>query len=333
MKRSFIIAEAGVNHNGSLERALEMVDAAARAGADAVKFQTFRAEELVVESAPKANYQQKNTDSSESQFQMLKKLELGREDFRLLAERAKEKGILFLSTPFDAESLRMLLELKMEIIKIPSGEIVNPVLLTTAAESGLPIILSTGMATLDEVKEAVALLEKNHCGPLTLMHCTTEYPTAYADVNLRVLATLKETFPQAQVGYSDHTPGIIVSLAAAVLGAAVIEKHFTLDRNLPGPDHVASLNLDELAALVHDIRALEDALGNGVKIPAASEWPNRAIARRSLVAAKPIRQGELFTGENLVFRRPGSGISPMRIGDYLGHPAGHDYRKDELIDE
>ncbi len=328
-----IIAEAGVNHNGDPVLAKRLIDAAADAGADAVKFQTFRADELAAPGAPKAAYQQERSDAGESQLEMLRHLELSCADFAGLAAHAAARGIAFLSTAFDPESLAMLVALGVSRIKIPSGEITNPSLLRAAARCRLPILLSTGMSTLEEVREALTLLEREQAGPVTLLHCTTAYPAPFAEVNLNVLKTLRLAFPGVAVGYSDHTPGIAVAVAAAALGATVLEKHLTLDRRLPGVDQAASLEPAELAELVHSVRQVEAALGDGRKEPAAGEWANRAVARRSIVASRPITAGECFSEENLTFRRPGTGISPMRIGTLLGRRAERNYRENEAIDE
>jgi N,N'-diacetyllegionaminate synthase len=323
-----IIAEAGVNHNGSLERALALVDEAARAGADAVKFQTFRAEQVISRHAPKAEYQQRTTGNAESQLDMVRALELDAAAHRKLVARCRERNLEFLSTPFDLESVALLKELGVARLKIPSGEITNPLLLRAAAATGLPLIISTGMSTLGEIEAALAVVGP---APITLLHCTTEYPAPLVDVNLRAMATMAQAFG-LPVGYSDHTEGIAVSVAAVALGAVLIEKHFTLDRNLPGPDHKASLEPRELGELVASIRVVEEALGSPRKAPSPSERKNIAIARKSLVAARPIGAGEPFTRENLTVKRPGNGISPMRYDEYLGRPAARDYEEDELID-
>lgn len=357
--RAYIIAEAGVNHNGSLEMARQMVDAAAEAGADAVKFQTFRAEKLVSRHAPKAEYQGKGTDAAESQLEMLQKLELDREAHRELIDYCGEKGIAFLSTPFDLESLRLLAQtFDLPRLKLPSGEITNAPLLLEAARSGKEIILSTGMSTLGEVEAALGVLAfgyskepedrptlqgcrdayRSPAGQealrrkVVLLHCTTEYPAPVDEVNLRVMETLARAFG-LPVGLSDHTPGIAVAVAATALGAAVIEKHFTLDRNLPGPDHRASLEPSELALLVSSVRQVEQALGSPLKAPTPSELKNLAVARKSLVAARDIRPGEAFSEDNLTLKRPGSGISPFRYWEYLGRKAERGFQADEEIAE
>lgn len=354
--RVFIIAEAGVNHNGSPDMALELVDAAARAGADAVKFQAFRAESLVSRDAPKAAYQSRATGGGQGQFEMLKALELGREAFAALAARCAERGIEFMSTAFDRESLALLLEVGIGRIKVPSGDVTDAPMLLGAARTGLPVILSTGMCTLGDVRAALGVLAFGMLGAgepcaaafgraldapgarellrsrVTLLHCTTEYPAPLDEVNLRAMDTLAREFG-LPVGYSDHTRGITVPIAAAARGAVVLEKHFTLDRTLPGPDHAASLEPDELAAMVRAVREVELALGSADKRPAPSELPNLAVARKSLVAAWPVARGELFTPDNLAVKRPGGGISPLCYFDLLGQPAARDYAPDEPLDQ
>lgn len=329
----FIIAEAGVNHNGELGRALELVDAAARARADAVKFQSFRAEKLAASTAGLAEYQKRS--ASGSQVEMLRALELGHEAHRVLQARCAEQGIEFLSSPFDLESVDFLAGLGMSRFKIPSGEITNLPYLRRIGALGLPVILSTGMSTLDEVRAALAALAAagTPAERVTLLHCTTAYPTPFADVNLRAMRTLAEHFPHCPVGYSDHTTGIAVPTAAVALGARIIEKHFTLDRELPGPDHRASLEPDELAAMVEAIRSVEAALGTGRKEPAGSETGNMAIARKHVVAGRVINAGEPFTGENLDVKRTGRpGVSPMRWDELLGRRALRGYAPDEPLD-
>ncbi len=329
-----IIAEAGVNHNGSLERALALVDAAAEAGADFVKFQTFRAERIISRHAPKAEYQVQATGAEESQLQMVKKLELDRAAHEALMDRAQARGILFISTPFDEPSADLLVELGVPLLKISSGEIVNLPLLRHIARLGKPVVMSTGMATLAEVEQAVAVLESGGLARrnLVLLHCNTEYPTPMGDVNLRAMETLRHAFPGVKVGYSDHTAGFEVCVAAAALGAAFLEKHFTLDRRLPGPDHQASLEPGELKAMVRAVRHIELALGDGIKRPTPSEAKNIPVARKSIVALKPIRKGERFDLANLAVKRPGSGISPMRWDEVLGRAAPRDFAADELIE-
>lgn len=325
-----IIAEAGVNHNGSMELAKKLIDAAAKAGADYVKFQTFKPEKLVARSAGTAEYQKKNLHSDESQLEMLNKLALAQEDFRELKRYCEERNIGFLSTPFDLDSLAFLDSLGMDFWKIPSGEITNLPYLEAIAQTDRPVVLSTGMADLAEVEDAMKVLTKQKPREITILQCNTEYPTPYEDVNLRAMQTMKEVF-HVPVGYSDHTKGIAIPLAAVGAGAQVIEKHFTLDRTLPGPDHVASLEPDELQAMVEGIRQIEKAMGTGEKVPSSSEKKNIAAARKSLVAACRIQKGELFTSENITAKRPGDGLSPMRYHEILGQVADRDYEEDEQI--
>lgn len=331
MKRIFIIAEAGVNHNGDVQTAKKLIDVAAKAGADAVKFQTFRTENLVCRNAEKAAYQMETTSAEESQFDMLKKLELTPDMHRELIDFCHEKNIMFLSTPFDLDSLYYLVDCGLAVIKIPSGEITNYPLLREAGRSGKRIILSSGMSTIDEVREAVAVLKENGSTDITVLHCNTEYPTPFGDVNLRAMQTIREE-TGASVGYSDHTPGIEAAVAAAALGATVIEKHFTLDRNMKGPDHKASLEPDELTEMVRAVRHIEQALGDGEKKPSASEKKNMAVARKSLVAKCPIKGGEMFTEENLTAKRPGTGLSPMLWNQVIGQKAKRDFAADEMIE-
>jgi N,N'-diacetyllegionaminate synthase len=331
--KTFIIAEAGVNHNGSLDMALQLIDVAAAAGADAVKFQTFKAEKVIAVNAPKAGYQRETTGSDESQLEMVKKLELDEAAHTQLYMYCRHKGILFLSTPFDLESIDMLSRLGLEIFKIPSGEITNLPYLRKLGALQKRLILSTGMANLGEIEAVLDILGESGT-PLEniiVLHCNTEYPTPFEDVNLSAMLTIRNAFPGISVGYSDHTPGIEVPVAAAALGATVIEKHFTLDRNLPGPDHRASLTPDELKAMVQAIRNIEKALGDGIKRPSPSEIKNKPIARKSLVAIHPIKTGELFSSDNITAKRPGTGISPMRWDEVLGQAAQKDYEKDDLI--
>ncbi|WP_227762472.1 N-acetylneuraminate synthase [Zhaonella formicivorans] len=352
----YVIAEAGVNHNGSLEMAKELVDVAVDAGADAIKFQTFKAEKVVSSLAPKAEYQNKTTGRLESQLEMLKKLELGEEDIQLLIEYCHKRKIQFLSTPFDFESLNLLTyTFDLPIIKIASGEITNAPFLLKAAQAGKPIILSTGMSTLGDVELALGVLAFGYtvkgkkpslkafreafCSiegqqalrdNVVLLHCTTEYPASFSDVNLRVIHTMMRCFG-LQVGLSDHTPGIAVSIAAVAQGAVIIEKHFTLARNLPGPDHQASLEPEELKMMVQSIRQVEAALGSPIKIPTQIEIKNAHVARKSLVAARDIQKGELFSEDNLTIKRPGIGVSPMQYWDWLGKNAERDYKQDDVI--
>lgn len=327
-----IIAEAGVNHNGDEACALALVDAAAVAGADVVKFQTFRAERLVTRTAAQATYQVQSTGRAETQLTMLKRLELPDSVFGKLMARCRDRGIEFLSTPFDLESLVLLDRLGVDRIKLGSGEITNLPLLRASGRLGKPVLLSTGMSHLAEVRAALQVLLDAGLARqlLTLLHCNTEYPTPLCDVNLKAMCTLAQELDVA-VGYSDHTEGFEAALAAVALGARVIEKHFTLDRKLPGPDHRASLEPDELAAMVRAIRNVETTLGDGVKRPSPSELRNRDVARRSLVAAQPIACGERFTEHNLAAKRPGTGLSPMHWDAVLGKPAKRDYETDEQI--
>jgi len=355
-QNTFIIAEAGVNHNGSLELAKQMVDVAVAAGADAVKFQTFQAEKVVSCFAPKAEYQCRTTGAGESQLEMVRKLELSAEQHAELVEYCRQKGIQFLSTPFDQESVDLLAcRFDLPLLKIPSGEITNGPLLLHIARTGKPVLLSTGMSALGEVETALGVLAFGYTRPgegpslaafqaayasaegqqalqqkVTLLHCTTEYPAPFTDVKLRAMDTLRAAFG-LPVGYSDHTSGIAVPVAAVARGAVVIEKHFTLDRNLPGPDHRASLEPDELKQMVQAIRQVEQALGNGIKAPAPSEIKNMLVARRSLVANRAINKGEQFTSANLAVKRPGIGASPMLYWDYLGKRAVKNYLPDEQI--
>lgn len=355
--RAFIIAEVGVNHNGSLDLAHRLVEAAAAAGADAVKFQTFRADALVSRSAPKARYQVRTTGEAESQHEMIRRLELDEAAHGELVAHCRRAGIEFLSTPFDAGSLEMLaVRFGVSRIKISSGDITNAPFLLQVARTGRPVILSTGMSTLGEVEAALGVLAFGFTeasatpsparfeeafasaaglealrSRVVLLHCTTEYPAPFADVNLRAMDTLAEAFG-LPVGYSDHTPGISVPIAAAARGATVIEKHFTLDRAMPGPDHAASLQPDELGRMVQSIREVEAALGSPRKHPAGSEMGNRAVARKSLVATRAIRKGEAFSPDNLGVKRPGDGVSPFRYWEWLGRAAGRDYARDEGIE-
>ena len=328
----FIIAEAGVNHNGDLQLAKRLIDEAAKAGADAVKFQTFKAEKIVCKNAEKADYQKETTGKSESQFEMLKKLELTEEMHSQLLTYCKEKDILFLSTPFDEESVDYLTGLGMDIMKIPSGEITNYPYLRKMAQTGKRVILSTGMSDIEEVKAAVAVLKEYGCIDIAVLHCNTEYPTPYEDVNLKAMLTLCNELG-IEVGYSDHTKGIEIPIAAVAMGAKIIEKHFTLDKTMEGPDHKASLEPRELKEMISAIRNVEVALGDGVKVPSASEQKNTAIARKSIVAKCKIEKGQIFTEENLTTKRPGTGISPMRWNEIIGTVAQRSYIEDELIEE
>ena len=356
--RVYIIAEAGVNHNGSLELAKHLVDVALESGADAIKFQTFKAEKVVSQSAPKAEYQTQVTDVSESQLEMIKRLELSEHNHKILIDYCNERNIQFLSTPFDLESVDFLsCILNLPKLKLPSGEITNSPLLLKAAQTFKPIILSTGMSTLGEVETALGVIAFGYTqtnelpsiasfqsayrselgqqalkAKVTLLHCVTEYPTPFHEVNLKAMDTLKAAFGLT-VGFSDHTLGITIPIAAVARGAMVIEKHFTLDRNLPGPDHQASLEPDELKAMVQAIRQVELAMGSGIKASAPSELKNQSVARKSLVASDNINIGSIFTNENLTTKRPGTGISPMYYWEYLGKKSTKYYKQDEMISD
>ena len=353
---TFVVAEAGVNHNGDRDLAFQLVEIAAESGADAIKFQTFDVNKLVTQSAPKAQYQQRATGKSETQLQMLSKLQLDKETHFALKRFAEKQGLQFISTAFDSDSLAFLAdELKLDILKIPSGEVTNGPLLLEFSQTGKNLILSTGMSTLDEVRIALAVIAfgaTNDSKPsidgftlayesdegqkvlserVVLLHCTTEYPAPIDSINLKAMTTLREVF-RLKVGYSDHSEGILVPCAATVMGAEVIEKHFTLDRTLPGPDHGASLEPTELKEMVDAIRTVELALGNGEKLPQNVELANREIARKSLVAATEIEQGEYFTEKNLTIKRPGIGRSPMDLWRCIGGQAQRSYSVDDLID-
>lgn len=329
---TLIIAEAGVNHNGDLALARQLIDAAADAGADMVKFQTFSADRLASRATPLADYQQQGAGGSSTQHEMLRGLELDRSAHEVLIAHAAARKIRFFSTGFDLESVRLLAELGLDRFKVPSGEITNLPYLRLIGSYGKPVILSTGMATLGEIEAAIGALEAAGTGrqTITVLHCNTEYPTPMTDVNLRAMCAMGSAFG-VQVGYSDHTRGIEVPIAAVALGASVIEKHFTISRELPGPDHKASLEPHELKDMVFAIRNIERALGDGIKRPTPSESKNRPVARKSLVAAQPIRKGEVFTSENMTVKRPGTGLSPMLWDDLCGRIAQRDYQADELI--
>lgn len=331
--RTLIIAEAGVNHNGDLGLARQLIDVAAEAGADLVKFQTFSANRLVTHSAKKADYQAQTTDSNESQYEMLRRLELSAEMHSDLIAHCATRNIGFFSTGFDVESVDLLVSFGQNHFKIPSGEITNLPYLRHISRFGKAVILSTGMATLGEIEAAIDVIEQAGTprANITVLHCTTEYPTPMAEVNLRAMQSIHTAFGVA-VGYSDHTPGIEVAIAAVAMGASVIEKHFTLDRNLPGPDHKASLEPDELKAMVAAIRNIEIALGDGIKRLTPSEARNRPIVRKSLVASQTIKAGEAFSAENITAKRPGTGISPMRWDEIMGRTAPRDFVADELIE-
>ena len=332
MLKTLIIAEAGVNHNGSLEMAFELIDAASDAGADVVKFQTFKAENLLTRSAAKADYQLDTTDVQETQFEMIKKLELTYDMHLELISRCKDKGIRFSSTGFDSSSVDVLLELGVDFLKVPSGEITNLPYLRHVGTKGMPVILSTGMCTMQEVASALEILEKAGARKhdITVLHCNTEYPTPMEDVNLRAMLSMQKELG-VKVGYSDHTLGIEVPVAAVALGATVIEKHFTLDRTMEGPDHAASLEPGELKQMVYSIRNIEKAMGERSKKPSKSEELNIGVVRKSIVASKNIKAGEKFTEENLAVKRPGTGISPLKWDEILGLEANKDFQADDLI--
>ena len=332
LNKVFIIAEAGVNHNGSVDLAKQLIDVAVDSGADAVKFQTFKAENLVSKNAQKAEYQKQTTDASESQFDMIKKLELDMETHKVLITYCLEKNIIFLSTPFDHESIDLLNELQLQIFKIPSGEITNLPYLRHIGSLGKRVVLSTGMSTLQEVDDALNVLtgagtKKEN---ITVLHANTMYPTPFEDVNLNAMLTIQQECG-VTVGYSDHTLGIEVDIAAVAMGASIIEKHFTLDKTMDGPDHKASLDPGELRAMVLAIRNTEKALGSSEKKPSPSEIVNKDIARKSIVASRSIRKGEVLSVENIITKRPGTGINPMKWDEIIGTEVAKDFKKDELI--
>lgn len=332
--KTLVIAEAGVNHNGDITLAKKLIAAAAEAGADLVKFQTFTAKNLVSGTAPKADYQKNTTDPGESQRDMVQKLELTRDDHLDLIEECRKHGIGFFSSAFDLESIELLEELgALDYVKVPSGELTNLPYLRRLTQHGKPVFLSTGMATMGEIESAISVIEASGTlrEQITVLHCTTEYPTPMEEVNLSAMVNLGRAFG-VSFGYSDHTQGIEVPIAAVALGARVIEKHFTLDCSLPGPDHRASLEPKGLKAMVESIRNIETAMGDGIKRPGPSELKNRPIARKSLVAACPISKGEPFTSDNLVSKRPGTGVSPMCWDDVIGRKAPRDFDEDELIE-
>jgi N,N'-diacetyllegionaminate synthase len=333
MSKVFIIAEAGVNHNGSIELAKKLIDVAVEAGADAVKFQTFKADKLVSKCAQKADYQKQTTLVDEMQYEMLKKLELDENAHRVLIGYCKDKEIMFLSTPFDHDSIDLLNSFQMAIFKIPSGEITNLPYLRHIGSLDKEVILSTGMANLNEVQDALEVLIKAGTSKekITVLHATTEYPCPIGEVNLRAMQTIKTNFG-VKVGSSDHTQGIEVPIAAVAMGACVIEKHFTLDCTMDGPDHKASLEPEELKAMVQSIHHIEQALGDGVKRPTESEQKNIFVARKSILASRPIKIGETLSNNNLIVKRPGNGISPMRWDEVVGHKATRNFSADELIE-
>lgn len=331
--RILIIAEAGVNHNGNIELAKRLIDVAADAGADIVKFQTFCADRLATKSAAKADYQVASTDAEESQYEMLRRLELSSATHEILMEHCAKRNIEFMSTAFDEQSVDLLNGYGLNRFKIPSGEITNLAYLRHIAKIAKEVIISTGMANLDEIGAAIAVFEENGIprSSITVLHCTTEYPAPFAEVNLRAMQTISETF-DVRIGYSDHTIGIEIPIAAVALGASIIEKHFTLDKTMSGPDHQASLDPAELKTMVAAIRIIESAMGNGVKEPSPTEVKNLGIVRKSLVAVRPIEAGEKFSMDNIGAKRPGTGISPMRLDEVLGCPAPRSFALDELIE-
>ena len=333
IKSVFIIAEAGVNHNGSITIAKKMIDRAKEIGADAIKFQSFKADKLTVKNAQKAAYQKNTTEQDQSQYEMLKSLELSKESHFELFNYCKLKNIVFLSSPFDMDSIDLLVDIGVEQFKVPSGEINNIPYLRKLGQFGKPILLSTGMSTLGEIENALTVLtdagiEKNR---ITVLHCNTEYPTPMEDVNLRAMLTIKNAFG-VNVGYSDHTKGIEVAIAAVAMGAAVIEKHFTLDRSMPGPDQLASIECDMFESMVKAIRNIEIALGDGIKVPSQSELKNKEIVRKSIVAITSIKKGQKFTKENIGLKRPATGLPPLFWDFVIGKTAQREYDPDELID-
>lgn len=329
--KTFIIAEAGVNHNGSFEIARQLIDKAVYAGVDCIKFQTFSSKNLVSKTAQKAEYQKRTTDSSENQLEMLKKLELSKPQFEELKNYCQSKNIMFLSTPFDLESIDFLASIGVSVWKIPSGEITNYPYLKAIGQQKGSVIMSTGMCSIEEVKEAVSVLNEFGTTDISLLHCTTEYPAPVESVNLNAMKTLKQKF-SCKIGYSDHTKGIEIPIAAVSLGAEIIEKHFTLDRNMEGPDHKASLEPEELKRMVDSIRNVEKALGDGIKRPSEVEKKNITIARKSIVAKIDIKQGDVFSEENLTTKRPGNGISPMLWEFVIGKIAKKDFFEDDIIE-
>jgi N,N'-diacetyllegionaminate synthase len=332
MRKTIIIAEAGVNHNGSIELAKKLISVASNAKVDFVKFQTFITEDNITRNAEKAEYQKGHTDLDESQFEMIKKLELDKSAHDELIKHCEKEGIRFLSTAFDHDSIDLLDELNILLFKIPSGEITNLPYLRHVGRMGKPIIMSTGMSTLDEVRDALNILIESGAEKeqITILHCNTEYPTPMKDVNLKAMLTIRDELG-VNIGYSDHTLGIEVPIAGVAMGATIIEKHFTLDRALPGPDHAASLEPEELKAMVAAIRNIEKAMGDGIKKPSPSETKNISVARKSIVAKMPIKKGELFTEENLTVKRPGTGLSPMGWDTILNQKSNFDFNTDELI--
>ena len=330
MTKVFIIAEAGVNHNGDLTLAKQLIDEGVNAGVDAVKFQTFKAETLVSKNAQKADYQKNTTDWEESQFEMLKKLELDYEVYEELMTYAQERGVMFLSSAFELASIELLIELGIELFKIPSGEITNLPYLRKIAQTGKKVVLSTGMSTLGDIEKALEVLQESGAADITVLHCNTEYPTPMKDVNLKAMNSIAEAF-KVSIGYSDHTLGIEIPIAAVARGAIMIEKHFTLDKSMEGPDHKASLEPKELKAMVEAIRNIEVALGDGVKRLSESEKKNIVIARKSLVAKTSISEGDIFSDKNLTIKRPGTGLSPMEWDNIIGTVSRKSYKEDEVV--
>ena len=331
MRHVIVIEEAGVNHNGSFELAKKMVDAAKEAGVDYVKFQTFNPQKLVSKYAEKAKYQKETTGSDETQLHMLQKLTLTEDNFLSLRDYCKEVGIGFISTPFDLDSIAFLETFDMDFWKVPSGEVTNLPYLEAIARTKRKVVMSTGMCDMNEIQDAMEVLKKNGTTEITLLHCNTQYPTPYEHVNLSAMSTIKDTLHK-EVGYSDHTQGIEVPIAAVAMGATVIEKHFTLDKNMEGPDHKASLDPTELKQMVSAIRNIEKAIGNGLKEPSSSELTNKAVARKSIVASREIKQGEILSEYNLTTKRPGTGISPMKWYEVIGKAAARDFSEDEIIE-
>lgn len=331
--RTIIIAEAGVNHNGSLETAKKLIEAASDAGADYIKFQTFSAEKVVLKNAGQAEYQKKNLGKDTSQYELLKKLELGKEDHRLIIGYCQSHSISFFSTAFDMDSIDFLISLNIPVWKVPSGEITNLPYLKKIGSLSKPVFLSTGMATLGEIEDSIEILENSGTNRdlITILHCTTEYPAPVEEVNLKAIVTIGDAF-KVKIGYSDHTEGIEIPLAAVAMGACVIEKHLTLDKNMEGPDHKASIEPDEFKKMVDGIRKIERAMGNGIKRPSASEIKNKVIARKSIIASTLIKKGDLFTAGNLSTKRPGDGLSPMLWDTVIGSEARRDFQPDEQIE-
>jgi N-acetylneuraminate synthase len=328
--KTLIIAEAGVNHNGDIEIAKKLVDVACEAGVDAVKFQTFKADKLVTKKAEKAEYQKKNTNNNETQYQMLKKLELAYDDHKELISYCEKKDIMFISTPFDIDSVDLLEDLGVELYKVGSGDLTNMPLLKYIARKNKPIILSTGMANLGEVEEAISWIKEEGNNDIILLHCTTSYPTAYQDVNLRAMETMRQAF-KLPVGYSDHTMGIEVSIAAVAMGACVIEKHFTLDKTMEGPDHKASLNPKELKLMVKSIRNIEKSMGNGIKKCTTNEENTKKVARKGIVTVREIKKGEKIKSDMITVKRPENGIKPKYINKIIGYVALENIQKDSSI--